>query len=128
MCVENSRTQEASCQFEVSIDLSKVPNGQVVDVIYEHYARGAFLQSGEHCTAVAFSPDADAPEMTRWFLLPRGREYRSYQIVRYKTGNPRTGEVVKGVTDYMVDDPGVIAFKLASVKAGYTYEVTWIYK
>src|SRR5262249_16055858 len=37
--VEDSRTQEASCHFEVSIDLSKVPNGQVVDVIYEHYSR-----------------------------------------------------------------------------------------
>jgi hypothetical protein len=77
---------------------------------------------------VAFSPEADSPEVTRWFLLPRGREYRSYQIVRYKTGEPKTAEVVKGLTDYMADDASVIAFKLASVKAGYTFEVTWIYK
>jgi hypothetical protein len=128
MCVENSGTQEASCQFEVIVDLSKVPNDQVVDVIYEHYSRGAFLQGGEHFTTVAFCTEVDAPEVTRWFLLPSGKEYRSYQIVRYKTGNPRTAEVVKGHTDYMVDDPSIIAFKLASVKAGYTFEVTWIYK
>jgi hypothetical protein len=127
-CVENPGTQEASCHFEVSIDLSKVPSGQVVDVIYEHYSRGDFLQGGDYSTTVAFSPEADAPEVTRWFLLPTGREYRSYQIVRYKTGEPRTAEVVKGLTDYMVDDPSIIAFKLASVKAGYTFEVTWIYK
>lgn len=127
-CVENSGTSEPSCHFEVSIDLSKVPNGQVVDLIYEQYSRGAFLQGGDHSTTVTFSPEADAPEMTRWFLLPRGREYRSYQIVRYKTGEPRSAEVVKGITEYMADDPSIIAFKLASVKAGYTFEVTWIYK
>ena len=127
-CVENSETREVSCRFEVGIDLSKVPNGQVVDLIYEHYSRGTFLQGGDHSTTVAFSPEADAPEMTRWFLLPKGREYRSYQIVRYKTGEPRTAEVVMGLTDYMPDDPRIIAFKLASVKAGYTFEVTWFYK
>src|SRR5262245_49424556 len=49
-------------------------------------------------------------------------------IVRYETGKPRTAEVVKGLTDYMVDDPSIIAFKMASVKAGYTFEVTWYYK
>jgi hypothetical protein len=126
--VENSKTQEASCHFEVSIDLSKVPSGQVVDVIYEHYSRGDFLQGGEHSTTVAFCSEVDAPEVTRWFLLPRGKEYRRYQIVRYETGKPRTAEVVKGLTDYMVDDPSIIAFKMASVKAGYTFEVTWFYK
>jgi hypothetical protein len=128
MCVENASAQEASCHFEVSVDLTKVPNGQAVDVIYEHYSRGVFLQRGENSTTVAFLSEVDAPEVTRWFLLPRGKEYRSYQILRYGTGKPGTAEVVKGLTDYMVDDPSIIAFKLASVKAGYTFEVTWIYK
>jgi hypothetical protein len=128
MCVENASAQEASCHFEVSVDLTKVPNGQAVDVIYEHYSRGVFLQRGENSTTVAFRSEVDAPEITRWFLLPRGKEYRSYQILRYETGKPGTAEFVKGLTDYMVDDPSIIAFKLASVQAGYTFEVTWIYK
>jgi len=105
-----------------------VPNGQVVDVIYEHYSRGAFLKRGENSATVAFRSELDAPEVTRWILLPSGKEYRSYQILRYETGKPGTAEVVKGLTDYMVDDPSIIAFKLASVKAGYTFEVTWFYR
>lgn len=128
MCVENSRIQETLCHFEVSVDLSKVPNGRIVDVVYEYYSRGNILQSGEHSSTVAFSSEMDAPEVTRWFLLPRGQEYRSYQIVRYETGKPKTAEVVKGLTDYMVDDPSIIAFKMASVKAGYTFELTWFDK
>jgi hypothetical protein len=126
--VENSNTQEASCHFEVSVDLSKVPNSQVVDVIYEHYSRGVFLERGENSTTVAFHSEVDALEFTRWILLPRGEEHRSYQIVRYETGKPGTAEVVKGLTDYMVDYPSVIAFKMALVKAGYTFEVTWCHK
>jgi hypothetical protein len=77
---------------------------------------------------VTFRSEVDALEVTRWFLLPRGKEYRSYQILRYETGKPGTTEVVKGLTDYMADDPSIIAFKMASVKAGYTFEVTWFYK
>jgi predicted acylesterase/phospholipase RssA len=128
VCTENSKTQEGSCHFEVNIDLSKVPNGQVVDLVYEHYSRGDYLRGDEHSTTVAFRSEVDAPEVTRWFLLPRGREYRSYQIVRYETGKPQTAEVVKGLAEYMVDDPSIIAFKMAAVRAGYTFEVTWFYK
>jgi hypothetical protein len=126
--VENSSTKDASCRFEVSVDLSKVPNGQVVDVIYEYYSRGVFLKRAENSTTVAFRSEVDTPEFTRWLLLPRGEEYRSYQIVRYETGKPGTSEVVKGLTNYMVDDPSIIAFKLALVKAGYTFDVTWFHK
>jgi hypothetical protein len=128
MCVENSSAQEAPCIFEVSVDLSKSPSGQFVDLIYEHYSRGAALQRGHKSTTIAFRSDVDAMELTRWYLLPKGDEYRSYQILRYETGKPGTSEVVKGLTQYMVDDPRIIAFKLALVKAGYTYEVTWFDK
>jgi len=126
MSVESS--QGASCYFEVSVDLSKVPNGQVADIAYEHYSRGVFLHRGANSTSVAFRTEVDALEFTRWLLLPRGEEYRSYQILRSKTGNPGTAEVVKGLTEYMVDDPSIIAFKMALVKAGDTFEVTWVNK
>lgn len=126
MCGENSGTQEASCFFEVGVDLSMAPDDQVVDVAYEHYARVDTLQRGKNSTTVRFGSDMDALEFTRWLLLPKGKEYRSYQIRRYKTEKPGAAEVVKGLT-YLVDDPSIIAFKLASVKAGHSYEITWFH-
>jgi predicted acylesterase/phospholipase RssA len=125
---ENSSTPEASRYFEVHVDLSKLPSGQVADVIYEHYSRGVFLQRGKNSTTLAFRSEVDALEFTHWILLPRGEEYSSYQILRYETGKLETAEVVRGHTDYMVDDPSIIAFKIALVKAGYTFEVTWFHK
>jgi hypothetical protein len=127
-CVENSSTPAAACEFEVSLDLSKAPSGQVVDLVYEHYSRGSFVERRETSTTVTFHSDVDALELSRWFLLPRGEAYRSYQILRYETGKPSTAEVVQGFTAYMVDEPSIIAFKLALVKAGHTYEVTWLHK
>lgn len=128
MCVENSSTQEAICHYEVNVDLNKAPHGQVVDVTYEHYSRGVGLQHGANFTTVAFRSDMDALDFTRWILLPKGREYQRYQILRYETGKPQTAEVVKGLTEYVVDDPGIIAFKMALVKAGHTFEVTWFHQ
>jgi predicted acylesterase/phospholipase RssA len=128
MFVENPNTQEKTCQFDVSVDLSKAPTGQVVDVIYEHYSPGEFVQRGEVSTTVAFASEFDAGEVTRWILLPRGREYGSFEILRYDAGKPATAEVAKGFTSYLADDSSIIAYKMASVKAGYTFEVTWFYK
>jgi hypothetical protein len=128
MLVENSSPQEKMSQFQVSVDLSKVPTGQVVDVLYEHYSPGIFVQRGEVSTTITFRSEFDAAEVTRWILLPSGREYRSFEILRYEAGKPAMAEVVKGFTEYLADDSSIIAYKLASVKAGYTFEVTWFYK
>jgi hypothetical protein len=126
--VENAGTQEGTCPFEVTVDLTKAPTGQVVDVVYECYSGAVFLKRGETSTTVAFRSDVDTLELTRWLLLPRGDECRSYQVVRYETGKPATAEVVNGLADLAVDDPGIIAFKMAMVQAGYTYEVTWLHE
>jgi hypothetical protein len=128
MRVESPNGQEKVCQFEVSVDLSKVATGQVVDVMYEHYSPGGFVRRGEVSTTIAFRSAFDAAEVTRWILLPRGREYRRFEILRYEAGKPAKAEVVRGFTEHLADDPSIIAYKLASVKAGYTFEVTWFYK
>jgi predicted acylesterase/phospholipase RssA len=128
MWVENPNTQERMCQFEVSVDLSKVPTGQVVDVIYEHYSPAGFVHRGEVSTTSAFASEFDTGEVTRWLLLPSGREYRSFEILRHELGKPATAEVVNGFTELLADESSIIAFQMASVKAGYTYEVTWFYK
>jgi len=128
MVVEKPNSRERTAQFEVSVDLSKTPSGQIVDVSYEHYSPGDFVQRGEISTTIAFRSDFDAAEVTRWFLMPRGREYRRFEILRYETGKPGSAEIVKGLTEYLADDSSIIAFKMASVKAGYMFEVTWFYK
>jgi hypothetical protein len=119
---------EKECRWEVSWNLEKVPAGEYVDLIYEDYSPALFLQRGDRSTSVAIHMQADAAEVTRWFLMPQGKEYKRFQILRYQTGKPETVEEVKVVTEYLADDYTILAFKLMSTKAGYTYEVIWYYK
>jgi predicted acylesterase/phospholipase RssA len=125
---DTPNAQQKKCRFEVSVDLSKVPTGQVVDMIYEHYSPGNFVQRDDVSTTITFRTEFDAADLARWILLPSGREYRNFEILRHETGKPATAEVVKGYTEFLADDSSIIAYKMATVKAGYTYEITWFYR
>ena len=91
-------------------------------------AAGQFLRRDETSTTLTFAIHAETAEVTRWILLPKGREYRNFRIVRFKTATPDKVEGVKIVTEYLAEDYTILAFKLLSVEGGYTYEVTWYYK
>jgi hypothetical protein len=126
--VKTTATGQQECHWEVSFDLARIPVGEYVDLIVEHLSPGHFLRRDEGSTTLAFETQTETAEMTRWLLLPRGKEYRSFRIVRYKTGKPETLEAVKIVTEYLAEDYTILAYKLMSVDPGYTYEVTWYYK
>jgi predicted acylesterase/phospholipase RssA len=126
--IQTSDTGRQACSWEASFDFEKVPAGEYVDLIVEKLSPGQFLRRGEGWTTFMFDIDASTAEMTRWLLLPKGKEYRSFRIVRYKTGKPGTVEPVRIVTEYLAEDSTILAYKLLSVDAGYTYEVTWYYK
>jgi predicted acylesterase/phospholipase RssA len=126
--VESSVPGQTECRWEASFDFEKVPAGEYVDLIVEHLSPGQFMRRGENSTTLTFEIQAETAEVTRWLLLPKGWEYRSFRIVRYKAGKPEKVETVKVVTEYLAEDYTILAYKLLSVDAGYTYEVTWYYK
>jgi hypothetical protein len=126
--LEVSQSGEKMAQWEVGANFQKVPVGEAVDVIYEHLSPGLFLRKGAGSTTLAFEVEAETVELTRWLLLPQGKQYHTFQLIRYKTGKPETTENVKVVTEYLADDYTILAFKLLSVEAGYTYEITWHYR
>ena len=67
-------------------------------------------------------------ELTRWLLLPKGKQFREYRLVRYPRGHPESAEEVLVVTQYVAKDHSILAFKLLALEAGYTYELTWYYR
>ncbi|MFL5339576.1 MAG: patatin-like phospholipase family protein [Gemmataceae bacterium] len=125
---EGPRPGERLARYQAVLDFTKVPEGDTVDFVYEHYSPGVFLQRGETFTTLTFQHEVDAAEVTRWILMPEGKDYRDFRILRYKTGKPGTAEVLKGFTEYLAEDSSILAYKLISVKSGYTYEITWFYK
>ena len=88
----------------------------------------AHLEGGQGGAGITFHVVAETGELATWLLMPRGKEYRSFRIIRYLTSKPAEAEKVRIVTEYLADDYTIIAFKLLALKPGYTYEVGWMYK
>jgi predicted acylesterase/phospholipase RssA len=124
----SSALGEKLVHWTVSADFQKVPAGDAVDIVYEHLSPGLFVRDSVDSSSLAFEIETETVELTRWLLLPKGKEYRNFQLIRYETGKPETTERVRVVTEYLADDYTILAFKLLSLKAGYTYELTWFYR
>jgi hypothetical protein len=126
--MEDAPPDQKNYRWRASYDFQHVPAGEFVDLLVEYHSPGQYLQRGENGTALVFPIRATTAELTTWIFMPEGKEYQSFGIIRYETGKPEKAETVKLVTEYLADDFTIIAFKLLSLKAGYTYEVSWTYR
>jgi hypothetical protein len=115
-------------RWRATYDFQQVPAGEFVDLMVEYHSPGHYLQRGGNGTAMVFPVHADTAELTTWILMPERKEYQGFHIIRYATGKPEKVEAVRVVTEYLPEDFTIIAFKLLSLKAGYTYEVSWTYR
>jgi predicted acylesterase/phospholipase RssA len=129
MCeVEGSVAGQEVCRWEADFDFLGVPPGDFVEVMLDERSPGMYLEGGMGGAGITFQTNAETGELATWLLMPRGKEYRSFHISRYQTGKPETSEAFRPVTEYLADDYTIIAFKLVSLDAGWTYQVRWIYK
>jgi hypothetical protein len=126
--LESAAPGERQCRWQVSWNFEKVPAGEYVDLIYEHCSPALFLRREDGSSSVAYPTQVDTAEVSRWFLMPKRKEYKDCRILRYPTGKPEGVESVQVVSEYLTEDSTILAYKLLSAKAGYTYEVTWLYK
>ena len=116
---------EKQRQYEVGANFQKVPMGESIDIVYEHLSPGLFLRAGVKSTSLAFDVEADTIELSRWLLLPEGREFRTFELVRYPTGMPQASVTVEPTSVFQSADYSILSLKLLAPKAGYTYELTW---
>jgi hypothetical protein len=126
--LHNASAGERKSRWQAAYDFRKVPAGEPVDLIVEYYSPGQYLQRSGGGTVLPFLVRAPTAELTMWILLPAGKEYKSWRIVRHPQGKPQDVERVRVVTEYLAEDFTILAFKLLSLKPGYMHEVQWFYK
>ena len=125
---ESGATGAEHCRWEMSVDCEKVVPGDLVEILEEHLSPGDFVHDNGASATLAFEPQGKTAELTRWILMPEGREYKRHRLLRYEKGKPETGEVFKFATEYVEKDYTILAFKLLALEPGYVYELTWYYK
>ena len=125
---ENGATGARHCRWEMSVDCEKVVPGDLVEILEEHLSPGDFVHDNGASATLAFEPQGKTAELTRWILMPEGREYKRHRLLRYEKGKPETGQVFKFATEYLATNYSILAFKLLAMEPGYVYELTWYYK
>jgi predicted acylesterase/phospholipase RssA len=126
--MERLDPEDKEVRMEASFDFHAVPVGNYVDLFLESQSPGEFLSPTENGTEIVWDVPVPTAELTMWVLMPEGTEYRDFHVSRFQTGKPEKVEPVKVVTEYLPTDYTIIAFKLQSLKTGYTYTVNWFYK
>jgi predicted acylesterase/phospholipase RssA len=125
---ENGATSAMHCRWEMSVDCEKVVPGDLVEILEEHLSPGDFVHDNGGSATLTFEPQAKTAELTRWILMPEGREYKRHRLLRYEKAKPETSEVFKFATEYLATNYSILAFKLLAIEPGYVYELTWYYK
>jgi predicted acylesterase/phospholipase RssA len=129
MCeLESSVPGQEEYRWEADFDFQDVPSGDFVELMLDERSPGKYLLGGQGGAGITFQVSLETGELVAWLLMPRGREYRSFNISRQQNGKPETSEAFRPVTEYLADDYTILAFKLVSLGAGYTYQVRWVYK
>jgi hypothetical protein len=125
---KNGATGVERCHWEMSVDCEKVLPGDLVEILEEHLSPGDFIRDNGGSATLTFEPQAKTAELTRWILMPEGREYKSHRLLRYEKGKPETEEEFKFATEYRSKNYSILAFKLLGLEPNYVYELTWYYK
>jgi hypothetical protein len=118
---------DRACRWQADFDFRNVPAGQPVNLVVEHLGAGRYLEDDSGSAAVPLNVFEDTAELTVWILMPEGKEYANFRVVR-RGGERANAERVNLVTEYLAEDYSIIAFKLLSLKGGYSYEVSWNYR
>lgn len=111
--------------FEVSFDLSKVLVGDVVDLPIEMMIRGP---RPDDLQSTPFYVDAETGVLSYWLLLPEGKPYQNFELIRSPTGTALSPELIKPASHLQTPDGQILAFSLLSLKPGFIYECRWTYR
>ena len=110
--------------LEVAFDLSKVPVDEVVDLPIE-------LMSNEPAHSVVqaatFYVDFDTGMLSYWLLLPEGKRYQNFEMLRYPSPDPglTAPELVAPANMLNTLDGRILAFALLKLEPGFMYECRW---
>jgi hypothetical protein len=121
-------TGEKKSRWEIWVNCEKVMAGDLFEILEEHISPGDFMHDNGNSAMLTFEPHVKTGELTRWILMPEGRQYKSYRLTRHEKGRPETREVFKFATEYLATNYSILAFKLLALEPGYVYELTWYYK
>ena len=75
--------------------------------------------------SATFYVDDETGILSCWLLLPEGKQYHNFELLRYQNGKESVPERVTPAYQFDTLEGRVLAFALLNVKPGFTYEARW---
>jgi len=72
-----------------------------------------------------FYVDDETGLLSCWLLLPEGKQYQNFDLLRYQTSKAKVPERVIPAYQFDTLDGRVLSFSLLNVKPGFLYEARW---
>jgi predicted acylesterase/phospholipase RssA len=108
--------------FEVTFDLERAPIHEAIDLPIEFMSTEPASGAADSAT---FYVDDETGILSCWLLLPEGRQYHNFELLRYQNGKQSVPERVTPAYQFDTLEGRVLAFALLNVKPGFTYEARW---
>jgi hypothetical protein len=109
-------------------DFNKMPVGETVDLVTEVVAREGIEMDADGEQGVTFVVEAPTASASFWLLLPEGRTYRSFDLLRFPRNQPEQVESIEPMHRLVASTQSMIGFSLLAVQPGYRYECRWVYR
>lgn len=123
-CKEQTTGEHTLHVWELSFDFHKVPAGEVVDLIVELLSREARPSPDDESLTLPLVVDTETPLLTCWLLLPAGKSYSQFRLLRSDIDAPAKVEVIEPAQLLRTTD-GLYSFAILGVRPTYLYECRW---
>jgi hypothetical protein len=108
--------------YEVAFNLSNEPPHETVDLPIEFMSSAPATGAADSAT---FYVDDETGLLSCWLLLPEGKQYQNFELLRYQNEKAKVPERVTPAYEFDTLEGRVLAFGLLNVEPGFTYEARW---
>lgn len=112
---------------EAEFDLSRVPEGEAVDIGFEVVSSGIQGRM-DNLPYVEFPIVGTTNVATMWVLLPENRPYERFEVFAYEKTTGRLIEAVEPTYTFNMKDGSLFGWMLIDPKMDHNYECRWTYR
>lgn len=114
-------------RWELTLDLGHRPSDSEQEIVTQTILPEQFASFNKDQGSFNFNVRTDTGLLQVWLLMPKNRDFDSFEVISYPIGQPELAEIVVPAATVNVSEESVATFQLISPKPQRCYECRWIW-
>jgi hypothetical protein len=119
------RLPNGSFQWEVNLDLSRLPLGDDMEVVLEGMMISEMSEQFTDQGQFLFKIPADTALLNIWMLMPQDRDYEHFEVSGFPIGQPDLSQTIVPTSTVELPIGSIATFQLINPKRDYQYICRW---